>query len=93
MPKSKTKLMRKYKENCEVLKKNYEDVCQKNAKFVKVNEICYLREQKWGKENSYLRQENSLEVSRVMKLKKNLEDKDKEITNLKREIKHLKEKL
>src|ERR1044072_8484204 len=93
MPKSKTKVVRKYKESCEVLKKNYEDVCQKNAKFVEVNKLFYLREQKWGKENSYLRQENSLEVSRIMKLKKNLEDKEKEVTDLKKEIEQLKEKL
>ena len=93
MPKSKTKVVRKYKENCEVLKKNYEDVCQKNAKFVKVNKLFYLAERKWKKENSYLRLKNSLEVSRVMKLKKNLEDKKKEVTNLKREIENLKEKL
>ena len=77
MPKSNAKLSKKYKEKFDVLKKNYDDVCRKNAKFVEVNKLFYLTEQKWGKENSYLRQENSLEVSRVMKLRKNLEDKEK----------------
>ena len=48
---------------------------------------------KWKKENSYLRQEYSLEVSRVMKLKKNLKDKEKEVTNLRKEIEQLKKRL
>ena len=93
MPKSNAKLNRKYKESYEVLKKNYEDVCQKNNKFVEVNNSYGLTERKQKGENSYLCQENSLEVPRVMKLRKNLEDKDKEITDLKKENEHLKEKL
>ena len=93
MPKSNSKVKRKYIEKFEALKKNYEDVCQKNVKFVEVNKLFYQTEQKWGKENSYLRQENNLEVSKVMKLRKNLEDKEKEVTDLKREIEHLKETL
>jgi len=93
MPKSNAKLSKKYKEHFEVLKKNYEDVCRKNVKFIEINNSYGLAEGKWKKENSYLRQENSLEVSRVMKLRKNLEDKEKEVTDLKKEIEQLKEKL
>ena len=93
MPKSNSKVKRKYIEKFEALKKNYEDICQKNTKFVEVNKLFYLREQKWGKENSYLRQENSLKVLRVIKLRKNLEDKEKEVIDLKKEIEQLKEKL
>ena len=93
MPKSKIKVERKYKQCYEVLKKKYEEVCQKNLKFVEINGLYHLAEQKWRKENSYLRQENSLEVSRVMKLRKNLEDKEKEVTDLKKKIEQLKEKL
>src|ERR1044071_2177566 len=93
MPKSNSKLKRKYVKKFDALKKNYDDVCRKNAKFVVVNESYYLKEQQWGKENSFLRQENSLEVMKVMKLRKSLEDKEKEVIDLKEEIKHLKEKL
>src|ERR1044072_7065504 len=93
MPKSNSKVKRKYVEKFNVLKKNYDDVCQKNAKFIKVNNDYHLAEQKWGKENSYLCQENSLEVTRVMKLRKSLEVKEKEIIDLKKEIGYLKKKL
>src|ERR1044071_7486094 len=93
MPKSNAKLSKKYKESFEVLKKNYEVVCQKNAKFVEVNNLFGLVERKWKKENDYLRLENSLEVSKTMKLRKDLEKKEKEITELKNEIKHLMERL
>ena len=93
MLKSKVKVIRKYKESFEVLKKNYEVVCQKNAKFVEVNNLFGLVERKWKKENDYLRLENSLEVSKTMKLRKDLEKKEKEITELKNEIKHLMERL
>src|ERR1044071_9021249 len=93
MPKSNIKLAQKYKESYEVLKKSHEDVCRKNAKFDIINKSYHLREQQWGKENSFLRQENSLEVTKVMKLKKNLEDKEKEVIDLKKEIEYLKEKL
>ena len=93
MPKSNSKVKRKYVEKFDVLKKDYENVCQKNAKFDEVNKQYYLKEQQWEKENSFLRQENSLEVTKVMKLRKSLEDKDKEISDLKKEIEYLKEKL
>ena len=66
---------------------------ERTLKFVIVNKQCYLREQQWEKENSFLRQEKSLEVMKVMKLRKSLEDKEKEVIDLKEEIKHLKEKL
>src|ERR1044072_4986242 len=93
MPKSNAKLSKKYKEQFEVLRKNYKDVCQKNVKFVKINNWYGLAEVKWKKENSYLHQKNSLEVLRVMKLRKSLEDKEEEINKLKKEIEYLKEKL
>ena len=93
MPKSNSKVKKKYVEKFDALKKNYDDVCRKNAKFVVINESYYLKEQQWKKENSYLCQENSLEVMKVMKLRKSLKDKDKEITDLKKEIEYLKEKL
>jgi hypothetical protein len=64
MPKSKTKVIERFKENFGVLKKNYKEVCRKNVEFAKVNSSFYLAEQKWRKENSYLRQENSIEVSK-----------------------------
>src|ERR1043165_6618807 len=100
MPKSNAKLARKYKENYEVLwksheilKKSHEEIYKKNLKHIETNGLFHLAEQKWRKQNSYLLQENSLEVSKVMKLTKSLEDKDKEIIDLKKEIKYLKEKL
>ena len=93
MLKSNAKLARKYKEKYEVLKNNYENICRKNIKFDEINNLYGLVERKWKGENSYLRQENSLEVSRGMKLRKNLEDKDKEIIDLKKEIEQLKEQL
>ena len=93
MSKSKTKIIGKYVEKFDALKKVHEDICRKNAKFDEVNKQYYLREQQWEKENGFLRQENSLEVSKVMKLRKSLEDKDKEIIDLKKEIEYLKEKL
>ena len=79
MPKSNAKLAKKYKESYEVLKKDYETVYQKNLKHVEINGLYHLAEQKWRKQNSYLLQENSLEVSKVMKLRKSLKDKDNEI--------------
>ena len=64
-----------------------------NIKFVEVNESFYLAKRRWKKENEYLRLENSLEVFKTMKLRKNLEEKEKEVFNLKNEIKQLMEKL
>ena len=93
MPKSNAKLFKKYKESFEVLKKNYEVVCQKNAKFVEVNNLFGLAERRWKKENDYLHLENSLKVSKTMKLRKNLEEKEREVTDLKNEIKQLREEL
>ena len=93
MPKSNAKLARKYKERYEVLKNSYDNVCRKNIKFDKINNDYGLAERKWKEENSYLRQENSWEVTKVMKLRKSLEDKDKEITDLRKEIEHLQEQL
>ena len=93
MPKSKAKLKRKYVERYDALKKVHDDVCRKNAKYDVINKQYHLRDQQWGKENSFLRHENSLKVSKVMKLKKSLEDKDKEVIDLKREIEYLKEQL
>src|ERR1043165_1214769 len=93
MPKSKTKIIEKYVERYDALKREHDNVCRKNLKHVEINGLYHLTEQKWRKQNSYLLQENSLEVSKVMKLTKSLEDKDKEIIDLKKEIKYLKEKL
>ena len=93
MSKSNAKLSRKYEESYDVLKRNYEDVCRKNIKFVEVNNLYEIAERKWKGENSYLRQENSLEVSKVMKLRKSLKDKEKEVNDLKRKIEYLKEQL
>ena len=100
MPKSNAKLARKYKEKYkvlwkshEVLKKSHEEIYKKNLKHVETNGLYHLTEQKWRKQNSYLLLENSLEVSKVMKLRKSLENKDKEIIDLKKEIEYLKEKL
>ena len=93
MSKSNVKLSRKYKESYEVLKNKYEDACQKNIKLVKINNLYGIVERKWKGENSYLQQENSLEVSKVMKLRTILKDKNYEITNLKKEIENLKEQL
>src|ERR1044072_5804392 len=93
MPKSNAKLARKYKESYEVLKNKYDDIRQKNLKFVETNDLYHLAEQKWRKQNSYLLQENSLEVTKVMKLRKSLEEKEKEIIDLKKEIEYLKKKL
>src|ERR1044072_7385838 len=121
MPKSKIKLIEKYKRKNEVLNKKYEEECQrnnewkisyeeirqknislkkcyddifkKNVKHVEVNLLFHNAENKWKGENIYLRQENSLEVSKVMKLRKSLKDKDKEIIDLKKEIEYLNEKL
>src|ERR1043165_9354750 len=100
MPKSNAKLARKYKEKYkvlwksdEVLKKSHEEIYKKNLKHVETNGLYHLTEQKWRKQNSYLLCENSLGVSKVMKLRKSLEDKDKEIIDLKKEIEYLKEKL
>ena len=100
MPKSNAKLARKYKEKYEVLwkshevlKKSHEEIYKKNLKHIETNGLFHLAEQKWRKQNSYLLHENSLEVSKVMKLRKSLEDKDKEVIDLKKEIEYLKEQL
>src|ERR1043165_2312325 len=93
MPKSKTKIIEKYVGKLNALKKEHDDVCRKNLKHVEINGLYHLAEQKWRKQNSYLLLENSLEVSKVMKLRKSLKDKDKEIIDLKKEIEYLKEKL
>ena len=77
----------------EVLKKSHEEIYKKNLKHNQTNGLFHLAEQKWRKQNSYLLHENSLEVSKVMKLRKSLEDKDKEVIDLKKEIEYLKEKL
>ena len=113
MPKSKIKLIEKYKkkyeEECQrnnewkisyeeicqkniSLKKSYDDMFKKNVKHVEINSLFHNAEKKWNGENIYLRQENSSEVSKVMKLRKSLKDKDKEIIDLKKEIEYLKEK-
>ena len=93
MPKSKTKIIEKYVGKLNALKKEHDIVCRKNLKHVEINGLYYLAEQKWRKQNSYLLRENSLEVSKVMKLRKSLENKEKEVIDLKREIEYLKEKL
>src|ERR1044072_6755315 len=100
MPKSKIKLIEKYKkkygEECQKnirLKKSYDDMFKKNVKHVEVNLLFHNAENKWKGENIYLRQENSLEVLKVMKLRKSLEDKNKEDIDLKKEIEYLKEQL
>ena len=114
MPKSKIKLIEKYKKKYEEeyqrnnewkiryeeicqknisLKESYEDMFRKNVKHVEVNLSFHNAENKWKGENIYLRQENSLEVSKVMKLRKSLEDKNDEVIDLKKEIEYLKEQL
>ena len=107
MPKSNVKLTKKYKENFEVLKKNYEvvcqknivlqknfeNVCQKNAKFAEMNGLFHIMEWKWKEENGRLQQENSHEVSKLMKIRNESKEKDNKINNLKNEIKQLREKL
>ena len=81
--------MEKYEEE----KKKYQEAYQKNLKHVETNGLYHLAEQKWRKQNSYLLKENSLEVTKVMKLKKSLENKEKKIIDLKKEIESLKEQL
>src|ERR1043165_5859498 len=107
MPKSNVKWKEKYKRKYDALNKKYEEECQKNNKWknnyeemfkknvkhVEINSLFHNAEKKWNGENIYLRQENSSEVSKVMKLRKSLKDKDKEIIDLKKEIEYLKEKL
>ena len=75
------------------LKNSHDDMFKKNVKHVEINSLFHNAEKKWRGENIYLRQENNLEVSKVIKLRKSLEDKDKEINDLKKEIEHLKEQL
>ena len=75
------------------LQKCYDDMFRKNVKHVEVNLLFHNAENKWKGENIYLRQENSLEVSKAMKLRKSLEGKDKKIIDMKKEIEYLKEKL
>ena len=93
MPKSKAKLKRKYEERFATLKKDYDIVCQKNLKHIEVNDLYHLAEQKWRKQNSYLLKENSLDVTKVMQLRKSLKDKENEVIDLKKEIEYLREQL
>src|ERR1044072_6403013 len=68
----------RYEEICQKnisLKESYEDMFRKNVKHVEVNLSFHNAENKWKGENIYLRQENSLEVSKAMKFKKSLGDK------------------
>ena len=85
MLKSNAKLAKKYMEKYEEEKKKYQEAYQKNLKHVETNGLYHLAEQKWRKQNSYLLQENSLEVMKVMKLWKSLKDKEKEVIDLKKE--------
>ena len=75
------------------LQKCYDDMFRKNVKHVEVNLLFHNAENKWKGENIYLRQENSLEVSKAMKLRKSLEDKNKEVKDLRKENEYLKEQL
>src|ERR1044072_5087457 len=100
MPKSNAKLASKYKEKYEVLwksheilKKSHEEIYKKNLKHVETNGLYHLAEQKWRKQNSYLLKENSLDVTKVMQLRKSLKDKENEVIDLKKEIEYLKEQL
>ena len=80
MPKTNACVARKYKEKYEELKRNYDNVCQKNVKHMKVNK-------RFHEENSNLKEANSKVVLKQMGMKSKLKEKEEKFGKLELEIK------
>ena len=82
MLKSNACLVQKYKENYENLKKKYDEIYQKNAKYERINQEFYKIKVK-------LRQENSNVISELIRLRKKIRGVKNKNKELELKISHL----